>query len=113
MSILSRFIRFLFWLLVVSSGVALLRRLVAWMLGGGRPAPTGGVEVAGRSETAAARRLVRDPVCGAHVAEVLSIPLREGPELLHFCSPACRDQYLLASAGKNQGANTKKIAAAG
>ncbi len=58
-----------------------------------------------------ARRLVRDPVCGAHVAEVLSIPLREGGELLHFCSTACRDQYLLANAGKDP--NTKKIAASG
>jgi YHS domain-containing protein len=114
MSILSRVIRFLFWLLVVSWSVALLRRLVAWMLRGGRPeAPTEGVEVAGRSETAGARRLIRDPVCGAHVAEVLSVPLREGGALLHFCSTACRDQYLLASAGKKQDAGTKKIAAAG
>ena len=112
MSILSRVIRFLFWLLVVSWSVALLRRLVAWMLRGGPPAATAGVQV-GRSETAGARRLVRDPVCGAHVAEVLSIPLGEGGALLHFCSTACRDQYLLASAGKNQDANTKKIAAAG
>jgi hypothetical protein len=111
MSILSRVIRFLFWLLVVSWSVALLRRLVAWMLRGG-PRATEGVQV-GRSETAGARRLVRDPVCGAHVAEVLSIPLREGGALLHFCSTACRDQYLLAGAGKNQDANTKKIAAAG
>jgi YHS domain-containing protein len=55
------------------------------------------------------RRLVRDPVCGAHVAEVLAIPLREGGEVLHFCSIACRDEHLRASAAKN----TKKIAANG
>jgi len=60
-----------------------------------------------------ARRLVRDPACGAHVAEVLAIPLREGGELLHFCSIACRDEYLHANAGKNNDANTKKIAATG
>jgi hypothetical protein len=47
------------------------------------------------------------------VAEVLAIPLREGGELLHFCSIACRDEYLLANAGKNNDANTKKIAATG
>ena len=41
-----------------------------------------------------ARRLVRDPVCGTHVAEVLAIPLREGGELVHFCSVACRDKYV-------------------
>jgi hypothetical protein len=113
MSFISRVIRFLFWLLVLSWSVALLRRLVAWMLRGGAPeTSTQGVEVAGTSETAGmARRLVRDPICGAHVAEVLSIPLREGGELLHFCSTACRDQYLLANAGKD--ASTKKIAASG
>ena len=52
----------------------------------------------------AARRLVRDPVCGMHVDETLSIPLREAGELVHFCSVACRDAY----AGE-----TKKYAANG
>jgi hypothetical protein len=115
MNLISRVIRFLFWLLVLSWSVALLRRLVAWMLRGGTAAqPTQGVDVAGGSEAVGvARRLVRDPVCGAHVAEVLAIPLREGGELLHFCSIACRDEYLLANAGKNNDANTKKIAATG
>ena len=115
MNLISRVIRFLFWLLVLSWSVALLRRLVAWMLRGGTAAqPTQGVDVAGGSDAAGmARRLVRDPVCGAHVAEVLAIPLREAGELLHFCSIACRDEYLLANAGKNNDANTKKIAATG
>jgi YHS domain-containing protein len=53
---------------------------------------------------AAARRLVRDPVCGMHVDETLSIPYREERELLHFCSPACRDAYAV---------NTRKFAANG
>lgn len=115
MNLISRVIRFLFWLLVLSWSVALLRRLVAWMLRGGTAAqPTQGVDVAGGAEAVGmARRLVRDPVCGAHVAEVLAIPLREGGELLHFCSIACRDEYLLANAGKNKDTNAKKIAATG
>ena len=72
------------------------------------------MDVAGGTEAAGmARRLVRDPVCGAHVAEVLAIPLREGGDLLHFCSIVCRDEYLLANVGKNKDANTKKIAATG
>ena len=95
MNFLSRVLQFLFWLLVLSWGVKLLRRAVAWMLRGGTPPPTPErVSVAGGSEAAGtARRLVRDPVCGVHVAEVLSIPLREGAETLHFCSVACRDEY--------------------
>lgn len=108
MSFLSRVLRFLFWLVVLSWSVALLRRLVAWMLRGGTPAAPAGTEsadVAGSSEVVGmGRRLVRDPVCGLHVAEVLSIPLREGAETLHFCSVGCRDEYLLT---------TKKLAANG
>ena len=96
--------RFLFWLLVLSWSVALLRRAVAWMLRGAAPAPPQGADVAGDSEAVGmARRLVRDPVCGVHVAEALSIPLREGAETLHFCSVACRDEY--ASGAKKMAAN--------
>ena len=42
----------------------------------------------------ASRRLVRDPVCGVHVAEGLAVPLRVAGEVVHFCSPACRDKYI-------------------
>jgi len=105
MSFLSRMVRFLFWVLVLSWSVSLLRRLIAWILPGGTSGPAQAADVAGNSETGAvARRLVRDPVCGVHVAEVMAIPLREGAETLHFCSIACRDQYLSGS---------KKLAANG
>jgi hypothetical protein len=32
-----------------------------------------------------------------HVDETLSIPLRDGEQLLHFCSIACRDAYVVSS----------------
>ena len=94
MSFLSRMVRFLFWLLVVSWGVALLRRVVSWMLRDAVGNPPQGVR--GRDALyagGAARRLVRDPVCGMHVAEEVSTPLEYGGELVHFCSPSCRDTY--------------------
>jgi YHS domain-containing protein len=50
------------------------------------------------------RRLVRDPICGMHVDETLSIPFRDEGELLYFCSLACRDAYT---------ESTKKFAANG
>jgi YHS domain-containing protein len=105
MNFLGKVMRFLFWLLLVSWSVALLRRVLAWMLRGAMPAETeqdaaGGASGAGprtgssnAQSKLAARRLVRDPVCGMHVAEELSIPLGEGGELVHFCSMACRDKY--------------------
>jgi hypothetical protein len=105
MNFLVRILRFVFWLVIVSWSVALLRRIVGWMLRGATndreqsTAVTPAAEVPGT-----ARKLVRDPVCGVHLAEVLAIPLREGGELVHFCSTACRDQYL---------GSTRKFAANG
>ena len=99
MNFLSRVMRFLFWLLIVSWSVALLRRLVAWMVRGATAADRTSEEAVGSGTDnaqsgLAARRLVRDPVCGTHVAEVLAVPLREAGELVHFCSVACRDKYV-------------------
>jgi YHS domain-containing protein len=105
MSFLSRIIRFLFWVLVLSWGVGLLRRAVSWVLHGSIPASPQSAEAQDDTQAVAtARRLVRDPICGVHVAEALSIPLRDAGEVLHFCSMACRDQYI---------AGTKKLAANG
>ncbi len=106
MNFLARIFRFLFWVLILSWSVALLRRVLAWMLRGAMPAQTeqdaaGSAAGAGVGTGAGdtqggtmARRLVRDPVCGMHVAEVLAVPLRESGELVHFCSTACRDKYV-------------------
>ena len=106
MEFLGRIFKFLFWLLIVSWSVALLRRVLAWMVRGAMPAQAE-QDAAGSSAGAgvrtaaghaqgevAARRLVRDPICGMHVAEVLAVPLRAGGELVHFCSTACRDKYV-------------------
>lgn len=94
MSFLTRIVRFIFWLLVISWSVALLRRVVGWMLGSafGKASQDAGAPNTIPAE-GAARRLVRDPVCGTHVAEEVAIPLREDGQLVHFCSPACRDTY--------------------
>jgi YHS domain-containing protein len=111
MNFIARVFRFLFWLLVVSWSVALLKRLVAWMVRGAtqraESASQHDPEISRPRDTVGtSRRLVRDPVCGAHVAEVLAIPLREGGQVVHFCSVQCRDQYLLTNAA----ADEKKIA---
>jgi YHS domain-containing protein len=100
MNLLARVFSFLFWLLVVSWSVALLRRFAFWVLRRARPemprqqSPAGSVD-----GEAPARRLVQDPVCGMRLAEVLAIPYRAQGELVHFCSAECRDKYL-GTAGK-------------
>lgn len=90
MGILARIVRFLFWLLVLSWGISLLRRFWSWML---RDASSPGRNQPAQ-QTISNRRLVRDPLCGMHVAEELAVPMRAGNELIHFCSTECRDRYL-------------------
>jgi YHS domain-containing protein len=94
MTILARVARFLFWLLVVSWSMWLLRRVVGWLLLKAEvPTPQDVTGSSAADTQGRARRLVWDPVCGMHVDERLSIPLRAEGELVHFCSTACRDVY--------------------
>jgi YHS domain-containing protein len=105
MIFIARIIRFLFWVLVISWGVRLLRWTLGSMLRKGASAQEQSTHASPSiDEPGASRRLVRDPVCGMHVDETLSIPLREDGALLHFCSIACRDAHL---------GNVKKFAANG
>jgi YHS domain-containing protein len=86
--------RFLIWLVVLFWAVAMLRRAVAWMLRGFLSSPTRSQSAPDNQRTVtSSRRLVRDPVCGVHIAEDRAIPLRVRGEVVHFCSAACRDQY--------------------
>jgi len=95
MGFMVRMIRFVVWVLILSWGIRTLGRLVGWMLGkGSASAQPGTVGNGSTPAEASGRRLVRDPMCGVHVAEVLSIPFREGTENLHFCSVVCRDAYI-------------------
>jgi YHS domain-containing protein len=100
MGLLSRIMRFLFWLLILSWSVALLRRAVAWLFQSAVAVPQPETSGSSSNQGQAPRLLVRDPVCGMHVAEVLAVPLREGAETLHFCSMACRDKYIAAGQKK-------------
>jgi YHS domain-containing protein len=90
MTFFVRMLRYLFWLVVVSWSVAILRRIVGKMASGDRQRKP----YADVPSDAVNQKLVRDPVCGMHVAEGLALPLDQGKEVLHFCSAACRDKYL-------------------
>lgn len=92
MTFFARILWFVFWFLVVYWGVRLLRSLVVRTLRKTETVDAAGPD--GTRQNALPRRLVRDPVCGTHVAEALALPLRQGNEVLHFCSAECRDSYL-------------------
>lgn len=90
MEFIGRIIRYLFWVLVVTWTVSLLRRLVAKM-GAGATHSEGNIDV---PNDAAGQKLVRDPVCGIHIAEAIALPVKQGNEVVNFCSAECRDRYL-------------------
>jgi YHS domain-containing protein len=90
MTFIARILRYLFWIVVVSWSVSILRRIVGEMVSGDAKAkPYTDVPT-----DAISQKLVRDPVCGMHVAEGLALPLKQGADVLHFCSAVCRDKYL-------------------
>ena len=91
MTFFARVFRFLFWLLVISWSVALLKYIVRRMLR--QPGDLQNAESEQAPPDAPARRLVRDPVCGMHVAENLAFSFQQGDEVLHFCSAECRAEY--------------------
>ena len=93
MAFVARMLRYLFWLIVVSWTFAILRRIVGKMVAGAA-GPKPYVDV---PNDAVNQKLVRDPVCGIHVAEGLALPLKQGREVLYFCSAGCRDKYLNGS----------------
>ncbi len=100
MTFLARFVRFVVWVLILSWGIKLLGRVFAWALqrsvnsGGAQSAAGPGAE---SQPQLASRQLVRDPVCGMHLAETLAIPYRDRGELVHFCSAECREKYVSGS----------------
>jgi len=87
MGFVGRILRFLFWVLLVSWIV----KLVGRALGGANLAPATPRDPA--REPAEGKRLVKDPVCGMHMAEELALPLAANGEVLHFCSEQCRAKY--------------------
>jgi YHS domain-containing protein len=105
MDVIARFVRFVVWVLVLSWVFKLLGKLAMWVLrravnpgqadsadGGWAESLRSGADAPGETQ-GAKRRLVRDPVCGMHLAETLAIPFRDRGELMHFCSVECRDKY--------------------
>jgi YHS domain-containing protein len=90
MTFIVRILRFLFWVLIVSWSVSLLRRLVNSM----GAAATGSEQPIDVPSDVVSRKLVRDPVCGMHLAEGLAIVERSGGEPVFFCSEECRNKFV-------------------
>jgi YHS domain-containing protein len=83
-------IRFVFWVLMVSWVIKLLGR---WFSGMSQPAARGRSSATADHPAARSKRLVKDPICGMHLAEELSLPVSANGETQYFCSPECRSKY--------------------
>jgi YHS domain-containing protein len=90
MTFIARLLRFLFWVVVLTWAMSLLRRLVNRMQAGARDEKRD-IDLPSDSFS---QKLVRDPVCGMHIAPSLALTVKQGGETVHFCSPECRDKYL-------------------
>jgi YHS domain-containing protein len=53
-----------------------------------------------KAEARAARKMVRDPVCGAYVPEQTAERISVDGRLVHFCGPECREAYLKGRQGE-------------
>jgi len=90
MTFIGRILRFLFWVILVSWSLSLLRRLVNRM----GAASTNRNEPLDVPKDVVARKLVRDPVCGMHLAENLALAEPSGGQTFYFCSHECRKKFL-------------------
>ena len=104
MNFITRFLRFVVWVLILSWVFRLLGKLLAWAFQramgpeqqDATKAQQDGTSTgwsSGAQRTLTARQLVRDPICGMHLAESQAIPYRDGGQLVHFCSAECRDKF--------------------
>ena len=91
MGFLGRLFRFVFWVLIVSWVIKLVGRFLSDDSRHSE-APEGATDAAGDSELRG-KRLVKDPVCGMHLAEELALPLSANGETQYFCSEECRAKY--------------------
>jgi len=90
MTFIGRILRFLFWVLIVSWSLSLLRRFLGSVLSPGARTNEP-IDLPGNT---VARKLVRDPVCGMHIAENLALMERSGGGSVYFCSQECRNKFL-------------------
>jgi YHS domain-containing protein len=91
MGFLGRLFRFVFWVWIVSWVIKLIGRLLDGDRG--RSAVPGSTTAATGDSELHGKRLVKDPVCGMHMAEELALPMSANGETQYFCSADCRAKY--------------------
>jgi YHS domain-containing protein len=78
----------LFVILIVRSVIVAIAKLFSQTFSA--PAPH---ETQQASTFASGGELKKDPVCGTYVSPGAAVTKRVNGDLVHFCSPECRDKY--------------------
>src|SRR5258708_39326234 len=86
MGFLARIFRFLFWVLILSWAVKLLGRALGSTAN--QTAPSDADNASADEPSVGAKRLVRDPVCGMHMAQEVAPPATAHGDTQDFCSEA-------------------------
>lgn len=86
---------FLRTLIELAIAISVIRSIVRFVLRAwtGMTARAGAAAPAQRSSSPPTM-LRQDPVCGTYVAIDSSLKTIKDGEVIHFCSPECRDKYL-------------------
>ena len=90
MGFLAGLIRFVFWVLLLSW---VIRRVASFFAGGRQESVRGTGPATTDQFPTSGKRLVKDPVCGMHLAEELALPMSVDGETQYFCSEECRAKY--------------------
>jgi len=90
MNFLIAVIRFIFWVLIITWVIRFVGRMLS---GSNRQDSAQGKRTVDTNDVASGKRLVKDPVCGMHIAQELALPLAANGETQYFCSPECRAKY--------------------
>jgi YHS domain-containing protein len=85
--------RFILQFLLLMVLLLLLRAIVAKIFS---PSSSGKISSRPQSEPAPAGELKKDPVCGTYVSAAGSVTRTVKGETIYFCSPECRDKYLVS-----------------
>jgi len=91
MGFLARIFRFLFWVLILSWAMKLLARALGSTAN--QTAPSDAENASGNEPSVGTKRLVRDPICGMHMAQELALPATANGETQYFCSEECRMKF--------------------
>lgn len=96
-----RLIQFLAWLILVTW---LGRKLLGWLLGAAaRKYAQNAVGGRGSPPSRGGAQLFRDPVCGMHLTEGISVTLERAGTVHHFCSVDCREKFRVMAPPQDSG----------